>query len=336
MTIREQLEQREKEILSPYAALSANSKGRVRPEDPCDIRPVYQRDRDRILYSKAFRRMKHKTQVFLDPVGDHYRTRMTHALEVAQTARTIGKALRLNEDLIEAIALGHDLGHPPYGHAGERALNEVCSIGFRHNEQSLRIVDLLENEGRGLNLTWEVRDGIVNHKTEGSPATMEGQTVRIADKIAYLHHDIDDAIRACIISENDIPMHHKKILGSSTKDRLDTLVHDVIEYSGGLAEIRMSPERYEAMMGLREFMFDYVYTNPMAKGEERKAKAMLQSLFEHYMENPEEMPADYFSRAQGGAEDRERSVCDYISGMTDQYAIEKFQELYIPKSWSVE
>ncbi len=336
MTIREQLEQREKEILSPYAALSANSKGRARPEDPCDIRPVYQRDRDRILYSKAFRRMKHKTQVFLDPVGDHYRTRMTHALEVAQTARTIGKALRLNEDLIEAIALGHDLGHPPYGHAGERALNEVCSIGFRHNEQSLRIVDLLENEGRGLNLTWEVRDGIVNHKTEGSPATMEGQTVRIADKIAYLHHDIDDAIRACIISENDIPMHHKKILGSSTKDRLDTLVHDVIEYSGDLAEIRMSPERYEAMMGLREFMFDYVYTNPMAKGEERKAKAMLQSLFEHYMDYPEEMPADYFSRAQGSPEDRERSVCDYISGMTDQYAIEKFQELYIPKSWSVE
>ena len=336
MTIREQLEQREKEILSPYAALSANSKGRARPEDPCDIRPVYQRDRDRILYSKAFRRMKHKTQVFLDPVGDHYRTRMTHALEVAQTARTIGKALRLNEDLIEAIALGHDLGHPPYGHAGERALNEVCSIGFRHNEQSLRIVDLLENEGRGLNLTWEVRDGIVNHKTEGSPATMEGQTVRIADKIAYLHHDIDDAIRACIISEEDIPRVHKEVLGDSTKKRLDTLVHDVIETSEGMPSIRMSPERYEAMMGLRQFMFDYVYTNPMAKGEERKARVMLQSLFAYYMDHPEEMPPDYVHRAAGGTAERERSVCDYISGMTDQYAIEKFQEQYIPKSWSVE
>ena len=279
--------------------------------------------------------MKHKTQVFLDPVGDHYRTRMTHALEVSQTARTIGKALRLNEDLIEAIALGHDLGHTPYGHAGERALNRVSPTGFHHNEQSLRVVDVLEKDGEGLNLTWEVRDGILNHKTSGKPQTLEGQVVRIADKIAYLHHDIDDAIRGEIIVETDIPSEFRSFLGTDTKKRLDTLVHDVIMSSQDRPEITMSEDAYASMMGLRSYMFANVYTDPKAKGEESKAETMIEKLFEHYMDHIEELPKDYIERAQGSEEMRATSVCDYISGMTDQYAIDRFKELYVPKSWSV-
>lgn len=258
MTIREQLEIRETTYLSPYATLSSKSKGRERPEEECDIRPVFQRDRDRILHCKSFRRLKQKTQVFLLPKGDHYRTRLTHTLEVSQNARTIAKALRLNEDLTEAIALGHDLGHTPFGHAGERALNQICPLGFRHHEQSVRVVERLERQGRGLNLTWEVRDGIRNHKSSGNPHTLEGQIVRLSDKIAYINHDIDDAIRGGILKETDIPEKFRRVLGQSPKVRLDTMVHNVIINSMDQPEIRMSPEVGEAMMGLRGFLFESV------------------------------------------------------------------------------
>lgn len=278
MTIREQLELREIEYLSPYAALSKDSVGRDRPEQECDIRPVFQRDRDRILHCKSFRRLKQKTQVFLLPKGDHYRTRLTHTLEVSQNARTIAKALRLNEDLVEAIALGHDLGHTPFGHAGERALNQVCSLGFQHQEQSVRVVEILEKEGQGLNLTWEVRDGIRNHKTSGTPHTLEGQIVRLSDKIAYINHDIDDAIRGNILREEDIPGKYRKILGATTKKRLNTMIHDVITNSMDQPRICMSEEIQEASNGLRKFMFEHVYLNPKAKGEEEKAIRMVEDL----------------------------------------------------------
>ena len=242
MTIREELERMEQETLSPYATLSVNTRGRDREEEPCDVRPVFQRDRDRILHCKAFRRLKNKTQVFLTPMGDHYRTRLSHTLEVSQNARTIAKALRLNEDLVEAIALGHDLGHTPFGHAGEQALNKICEDGFRHNEQSVRIVEKLEKNGKGLNLTWEVRDGILNHQTKSMPHTLEGKVVRLSDKIAYVYHDVDDAIRAEILTEEDIPLEIRRILGYTTKQRLNTLIHNVIKNSMGKDDIRMSEE----------------------------------------------------------------------------------------------
>jgi len=333
VNIREQMEEREFQFLSPYAAFSRNSLGRDNPEEPCDIRPCYQRDRDRILHSKAFRRLKHKTQVFLDPVGDHYRTRLTHTLEVSQNARTIGKALRLNEDLIEAIALGHDLGHTPFGHAGERALNEVSSLGFRHNEQSLRVVEVIERDGIGLNLTKEVRDGIKNHTMSGKPMTLEGKIVRLSDKIAYLHHDIDDAIRGGILREEDIPDEIRSVIGESTKIRLDTLIHDIISSSWEKDDICMSEECHTAMFALRAFMFSHVYTNPTAKGEEEKVYNMIRKLFEYYMAHPDRMTEEYELRADEGGNNKERSVCDYISGMTDSYAIEKFEEIYVPKAW---
>ena len=268
MTIRESTEQWESDYLSPYASLSKNSRGRDWYEPPCDIRPVYQRDRDRILHCKSFRRLKHKTQVFLTPRGDHYRTRLTHTLEVSLIARTMAKALRLNEDLTEAVALGHDLGHTPFGHAGERVLNDLCSAGFAHYEQSVRVVEKLEKSGKGLNLTWEVRDGIRNHRTSGHPSTLEGKLVRFSDKIAYINHDIDDAIRAGILEETDIPKEYRDILGSTTRERLNTLVHDVISQSMGKPDICMSAEVEGAMHALRSFMFSNVYTNPIAKGEE--------------------------------------------------------------------
>ena len=275
MNIREKTEQIEAQMLSPYAAHSADSLGRDKEEPECDLRTIYQRDRDRILHCKAFRRLKHKTQVFLAPQGDHYRTRLTHTLEVAQIARTIARSLRLNEDLTEAIALGHDLGHTPFGHAGERALDDVCDIGFKHYEQSIRVVEVLENGGEGLNLTKEVRDGIINHKTSGNPSTLEGQVVRLSDKIAYINHDIDDAIRGRIITENEIPKEYTDILGDTTKKRLDTLIHDVVNNSIDKPKILMSEEIEHAMMDLRVFMFEFVYTNPVAKGEETKAKDMV-------------------------------------------------------------
>ena len=337
MTIRERTEQWESEYLSPYASLSRDSKGRDIWEPPCDIRPVYQRDRDRILHCKSFRRLKHKTQVFLTPRGDHYRTRLTHTLEVSQNARTIAKALRLNEDLAEAIALGHDLGHTPFGHAGERALNKLCSRGFAHYRQSVRVVEKLEKGGKGLNLTVEVRDGILNHRTSGHPSTLEGRIVRLSDKIAYINHDIDDAIRGGILEEEDIPREYREVLGfNPTRERLNTMVHDIIAHSHRRKpDIRMSEEVERAMQELRSFMFDSVYTNPKAKGEEKKAQNMLEGTL-----CPLYGPAGgYVGGIPGyageqGTDPKEIVVCDYISGMTDQYAIYKFEEYFVPKAWN--
>lgn len=293
MTIREELEKMERENLSPYAAFSEKSRGRDIPEEQCDIRTVYQRDRDRILHCKSFRRLKNKTQVFLTPKGDHYRTRLSHTLEVSQNARTIAKALRLNEELVEAIALGHDLGHTPFGHAGEFVLNEICEDGFRHNEQSVRIVEKLEKSGKGLNLTWEVRDGILNHQSKSIPHTLEGKIVRLSDKIAYINHDIDDAIRAQILTEDDIPLELKKTLGFTTKQRLNTLIHNIIRNSMDRDDIYMSKEIEEAMIELRLFMFENVYKNPIAKGEEVKAKAMIEQLFYYYKEHIDLLPGKF-------------------------------------------
>ena len=334
MNIRESMELREQKMLSPYAACSRFSRGRQRQEEECDIRTVYQRDRDRILHSKAFRRMKDKTQVFLAPKGDHYRTRLTHTLEVSQIARTIAKALRLNEDLVEAIALGHDLGHTPFGHAGERALNALNPDGFTHYDQSVRTAQILEKNGEGLNLTWEVRDGILNHRTSGHPSTREGQVVRLSDKIAYIHHDMDDAQRAGIITEDDIPITLRLLLGDTGRERLSTFVHDIIENSLEQDTIKMSPEIYEGLMDIRALMFQSVYENPVAKKEEDRAAKMLAKLYEYYVEHPDTMSAEYQKLLIRG-EKKEQVVCDYISGMTDQYSIKKFREIYIPKAWKV-
>ena len=334
MTIREELEKMERETLSPYATLSVNTKGREREEEQCDVRPVFQRDRDRILHCKAFRRLKNKTQVFLTPKGDHYRTRLSHTLEVSQNARTIAKALRLNEDLVEAIALGHDLGHTPFGHAGEKALDEIHPGGFAHYRQSIRVVQVLEKNGEGLNLTWEVRDGILNHRISGNPSTMEGQVVRLADKLAYIHHDMDDAQRAGIITEDDIPVTLRMLLGYTTRERLNTFVHDIIESSMEKNHIEMSSEIYEAMMDLRKIMFQNVYDHPEAKKEEKKAIKMLKKLYVYYTENPEEMSEEYRLLMKRG-ESKAQVVCDYLSGMTDQYSMAKFRKIFIPKSWEV-
>ncbi|MDO5135986.1 MAG: deoxyguanosinetriphosphate triphosphohydrolase [Eubacteriales bacterium] len=335
MNIREGMEERELSLLSPYAAHSGRSRGRERPEEECDVRTVYQRDRDRILHSKAFRRLKDKTQVFLAPQGDHYRNRLTHTLEVSQIARTIAKALRLNEDLVEAIALGHDLGHTPFGHAGERALNDVHPEGFSHYRQSVRVVELLEKDGQGLNLTWETRDGIQNHRTSGHPATLEGQVVRFSDKIAYIHHDMDDAQRAGIITEDHIPITLRMFLGYTTRERLNTFVHNIIETSMDQPEIRMSPPVQEALMELRRIMFQNVYLNPVAKREEKKAIRMLKKLYQHYIENPGDMSREYRELIREEKATVPQAVTDYISGMTDQYSMEKFKEIYIPRAWEV-
>ncbi len=333
MLIREETEQLEHVMLQKNAAFSDESIGRDAYCPPCDIRTVYQRDRDRILHCKSFRRLKHKTQVFLSPRGDHYRTRLTHTLEVSQLSRTIAKALRLNEDLTDAIALGHDLGHTPFGHAGERALNEVCPSGFVHSEQSIRIVELLEREGKGLNLTWEVRDGIRNHRTSGSPHTMEGKIVRYCDKIAYINHDIDDAERAGILKEEDIPIHLRRTMGETTRERLNMLIHDVIYTSREADDIQMSPVMEKHMSELRSFMFEKVYKNPTAKGEETKAVSMLQALYGYYTDHIEEMPEEYIQLIEKRHEEPSRVVCDYISGMTDQYSMQRFSELFVPVSW---
>ena len=335
MTIREQLELRELEYLSPYATKSSQSLGRKRPEPECDIRPVFQRDRDRILHSKSFRRLKQKTQVFLSPEGDHYRTRLTHTLEVSQNARTIAKALRLNEDLVEAMSLGHDLGHTPFGHAGERALNRVCPSGFQHNEQSVRVVEYIEKDGKGLNLTREVIDGIRCHQTAGEPATLEGQIVRLSDKIAYVNHDIDDAIRGGILSEADIPPKYRRTLGNSTKERLNTIIHDVITNSMDKPKVSMSEEVSDAMKGLRKFMFENVYLNPLAKREENKAEQMIEKLYSYYMAHVDQLPDEFLRMAALNGEPKEQIICDYIAGMTDNYAVKTFQELFIPKSWKI-
>ncbi len=334
MTIRESFEQQEKEYLSPYAALSINSKGRLKPEEQCDIRPVFQRDRDRIIHCKAFRRLKDKTQVFLTPEGDHYRTRLTHTLEVSQNARTIAKALRLNEELVEAIALGHDLGHTPFGHAGERALNRVCPLGFEHNVQSVRTVDRLEKDGQGLNLTFEVRDGILNHQTVGNPCTLEGKIVQFSDKIAYIHHDMDDALRAGILRESDVPREIRDVIGCTTGERLDHFIHDIVTNSMDRNDICMSEPVAEAMRRMRQFMFERVYQNPEAKSEESKAEELMETLYQHFMNHIDSLP-DEFKRFIDEGDPREQVVCDYVGAMTDRFAIAVYENIYIPKSWSV-
>ena len=336
MTIREQLEQEEHLRLSSHAQFSDASRGRPRaePETENDVRTCYQRDSDRILHSKSFRRLMHKTQVFLQPEGDHYRTRMTHTLEVARIARTITRALRLNEDLSEAIAFGHDLGHTPFGHAGEVALTEVMGTPFRHNEQSMRVVDILEKDGAGLNLTYEVRMGILGHsRSSRLPETLEGQIVRISDQIAYINHDIDDAMRAGILTDGDIPREIADVLGESHRDRINTLVTNMIFHTLSSGELGMDSEVSQAMEALRAFMFEHVYKNPVAKGEESKARRILQELFEYYLKHPDALPEDF--QPQITFEGMARTVCDYIAGMTDKYAMYKYSELFIPTAWQV-
>ncbi len=328
MTIREQTEVLELGMLCDEACFSKNSGHRVRSETKCPIRTEFQRDRDRILHCNSFRRLKHKTQVFLDPVGDHYRTRLTHTLEVAQIARTISRALRLNEDLTEAVALGHDLGHTPFGHAGEMVLNEICPMGFTHYLQSVRVVDYIENDGRGLNLTYEVKNGIACH-TNKKASTREGYIVRLADKIAYINHDIDDSIRAGILTEKDLPKDATAVLGHSKSQRITTLINSIL--SNGAQDIRISEDVEKAFDKLSDFMYANVYKNSIAKAEESKAKMLVERLYTYFLKNPDKMPDDYKKiMAKYGAD---RAVCDYIAGMTDSYAIDVYEDLFIPKGW---
>ena len=345
MTIREDLERRERDTLAPQAAKSAASRGRLRPEAEDDVRPAFQRDRDRIIHCKAFRRLKHKTQVFFAPTGDHYRTRLTHTLEVSQIARTIAKVLRLHEELTEAIALGHDLGHTPFGHAGERVIDRLMPGGFNHYEQSLRIIDLLENERRGLNLTWEVRDGIAKHSKgkSGSPvgmpdalraSTLEGQIMRVADLIAYVNHDIDDAVRAGLLRAEDVPGDLVRALGSTSSARIATLVKDVVAetVAGGLSEIRMSGPVLDAVLKLRGFLFDAVYENTTATAEFRKATDILSGLWHKVRERPDE----FLDRRTIDEEGLDAAARDFVAGMTDRYAVRLFEQLFIPKPWAAE
>ena len=333
MNIREMIEQRERETLAPYAALAAESRGRGREEPEREDRTCFQRDADRILHSRSFRRLMHKTQVFLQPEGDHYRTRMTHTLEVARIARTIARALRLNEDLTEAAAMGHDLGHTPFGHAGELALTEVMGTPFHHNEQSLRVVDKLEKDGRGLNLSYEVRRGILCHSGPDVAETLEGQIVRLSDRIAYINHDIDDAMRANILKNEDIPRQIAAVLGETHSERINTLVSDVVASSMDKPVIAMTPSIEAAMLELRSFMFEHVYRNPVAKGEEVKARRIIQELYKYYMAHPDKLPSDF--RPQLDLEGMPRVVCDYVAGMTDKYAVFKFEEIFVPTGWAI-
>lgn len=329
-------EELEEKMLGEFAAKSANSRGRARAEEKCDIRTDFQRDRDRIIHCKAFRRMKHKTQVFISPEGDHYRTRLTHTLEVSQIARTISRALRLNEDLTEAIALGHDLGHTPFGHAGERKLDELCRDrgGFAHNEQSLRMVERLEKNGVGLNLTWEVRDGILNHRTSGSPATLEGKVVQLSDKIAYTNHDIDDAIRAGMLRPEDIPKEYVAVIGNTSSKRINAMIRDTIQNSFGKNDILMSPQMRQTLTGLRAFMFKRVYASEVAVAEHKKAEKIVGDLFTYYLEHPMEMEGEFLKLLEEG-EEAEQTVCDYVACMTDRFAVARFKKLFIPEEWSV-
>jgi dGTPase len=345
VTLREELEARERDVLAPRAAKSADSRGRLRSEAEDEVRPAFQRDRDRIIHCKAFRRLKHKTQVFFAPTGDHYRTRLTHTLEVSQIARTIAKVLRLHEELTEAITLGHDLGHTPFGHAGERVIDSLMPGGFNHYEQSLRIVDVLENAGRGLNLTWEVRDGIAKHSKgkSGAPigmadsaraSTIEGQIMRVADLIAYVNHDIDDATRAGLLRAEDLPVEPVGILGDSSSARIGTLVKDVVTetLSAGMTEIRMSPTVLKAVLDLRSFLFDAVYENSVATVEFRKASGILTGLWEKVRERPDE----FLDRATIEQDGIDSAVRDFVAGMTDRYAVRLYEQLFIPKPWAIE
>jgi len=345
LTIREELEEIEKRVLSPFAALSSESKGRVRPEEPCPIRTAFQRDRDRIIHSKSFRRMKHKTQVFLSPTGDHYRTRLTHVIEVSQIARTISKALRLNEDLTEAIGLGHDLGHTPFGHAGEDALNEIYPGGFKHVIHSLRVVDVLERDGQGLNLTYEVRDGISKHSKgmgpvdnpKYRPETMEGQVVRVSDLVAYANHDVDDAIRAGLITIDDLPQECLRVLGRTNSERINRMVSDIIFETKKLGEKKVvtSKEVEEAMVELRNYLFNTVYMNEGVRSNFLKAKKMMKELYEYFCSNPEDFWKINKKSPREG-ETIERAVCDFIAGMTDSYAISTYEKIFLPKRWHVD
>jgi dGTPase len=336
------MEQRERDILVPRAAKSADSRGRLRPEPEDPIRPAFQRDRDRIIHSKAFRRLKHKTQVFFAPAGDHYRTRLTHTLEVSQIARSVSKVLRVNEELTEAIALGHDLGHTPFGHAGERVLQQLVPGGFEHYEQSLRIVDVLERDGQGLNLTWEVRDGIARHSKgkHGVPvgadpahraSTIEGQVARVADIIAYVNHDIDDAVRAGLLREDDLPRERVEVLGRTSSERIGRMVTDVVmnTLAGGLSEVRMSDEMLRATIGLRSFLFDAVYENDVATAEFKKASGILGGLWEKVREDPEQ----FLDHRVMAAEGLDAAARDFLAGMTDRYAVNLYEQLFIPKPW---
>ncbi len=330
MTVREQTEEIERKILCKYASLSEETCGRKRFEEKCSLRTDFQRDRDRIIHCKAFSRLKHKTQVYLKPTGDHYRTRLTHTLEVAQIARTITRALRLNEDLTEAIALGHDLGHTPFGHAGEQILDQICSDGFKHYQQSVRVVDYIEKSGKGLNLTKEVKNGIYCHTNEIAD-TKEGYIVRLADRIAYINHDIDDSIRAKIISEDELPIFAVKILGKNKSERITTLVKSIID--NGPEEIKIDSEILKAHDELHSWMFETVYRNPVAKSEEGKAKQLVEKLFFYFYNNPDKLP-DKYKRSMDRIS-KEQAVCDFVAGMTDGYAITLFSNLFIPKSWSI-
>ena len=329
MTVREKIENNEKLLLSDKACLSVNSKGRVTEEEKCSLRTDFQRDRDRIIHSNSFRRLKHKTQVFLSPEGDHYRTRLTHTLEVSQIARTIANGLSLNGDLTEAVALGHDLGHTPFGHAGERALNSVFPGGFRHYDQSLRVVEKLEKNGKGLNLTYEVRDGIACHTRGKEADTLEGRIVKLADKIAYINHDIDDAVRAGVMCEEDIPLEIRKALGFKKSARINTMVLNVVENS--VYDIVFSPDIQEPFLELHSFMFDKVYTNPVCKGEETKAIEIIIRLYDYFLKNPDRIPQAYHYIIDD--EGVERAVCDYVAGMSDRYLLAVYKKIFIPDSW---
>lgn len=331
MLIREYSEMLEIELLSEYAAKSKYTRGRKIEETKCDIRTDFQRDRDRIIHCKAFRRLKHKTQVFISPEGDHYRTRLTHTLEVAQIARTIARALRLNEDLTEAIAIGHDLGHTPFGHTGEQILNEISPKGFAHAQQSVKVVEILEKNGNGLNLTYEVIDGIQNHTGEDKAFTLEGRIVKFADRIAYINHDIDDAIRAGIITEESLPKYAIETLGSSHSNRINYMIKDIIKNSIGINEIRMDNETLKAMMELRQYMFDYVYIGSKAKNQDEKAKRLICLIYQYFVKHLDELPEEYKNLIE--IQGKEVTVCDYIAGMSDKYAVHVFNKIYIPKAW---
>ena len=331
--VKQRTYEKERAFLSPYAQHSENTKGRLRAETPCNMRTDFQRDRDRIIYSKAFLRLKNKTQVFFSPEGDHFRTRMTHTIDVSQIARSIARSLALNEDLAEAIALGHDLGHTPFGHAGERVLNSLSPAGFSHNVQSLRVVDVLEKEGKGLNLTFEVRDGILNHKKSGHPATLEGKAVSLADRIAYVNHDIEDALRAGLLHESELPAEDIAVLGASSRDRINRMITAIYENSVGKADVVMGAAEAAALEHLRTFMFERVYITELSMKEEARAKRMLSAMYEYFQKDKDKLPAFY--RRLLEEYPLEQVIADYLSSMTDKYAIAVFNSIFIPKSWAL-
>ncbi|MDE6557989.1 MAG: deoxyguanosinetriphosphate triphosphohydrolase [Clostridia bacterium] len=331
-SIREKTCAIEDDYLSPYAAKSRDTRGRAREEEACEMRTEYQRDRDRIIYSKAFIRLKNKTQVFFSPEGDHYVTRLTHTLDVSQIARSLARALSLNEDLTEAIALGHDLGHTPFGHSGERILNKLSPTGFKHNEQSVRVVDVLEKDGKGLNLTYEVRDGILNHKKQLKPCTLEGKCVNIADRIAYINHDLNDAVRAGILKLDDVPADIRGVLGTTSRERINTAINSVYKNSVGKREVELGKDVLEASEALRDFMFERVYFTEFARGEERKAERMISALYEYFTANSNQLPPTYVGLIEKYG--KEQAVCDYLSSMTDRYAVYVFNKIFVPRGWT--